>query len=490
MGAWGRLRSLFRRVGRPVWSEVVLTCNEGSVSERTLWTMYGAGLYASVMSAQPRHLGWRTHFAKAVSFAACGQFDASLKAVDAFLRCPGAERERVALAEAIAQFLPKVALDIIDSIREKPLDLQVALLARTSQHDRARQLVESVSVEALKSWPELLLHRSNLSEHDPGVRLEYINRFLAATQLSQVRLRDQSRAPSPVNLAPAALPQAMDGPLVSVLMTVYRTGDRVAAAVESLLAQSYRNLELIVVDDASGDETPALLEALARRDARIRLLMLPRNVGTYAAKLIALAQAQGEFVTCHDSDDWSHPEKIARQVAPLLENERLICTVSNWVRMEDSGLFYARQVHPLGRLNPSSPLFRRKRVLSEAGAWDCVRTGADSEFLARLRVVFGARAVKKVAQPLSFGSHRADSLMTCSRTGYSEEGISPQRLEYWEAWSRWHVAQLVEGRKPHMSPDVMEAARKRPFSVPASLYVPAADVEACVRALASQSTQS
>ncbi|MGM3372065.1 glycosyltransferase family 2 protein, partial [Escherichia coli] len=72
-------------------------------------------------------------------------------------------------------------------------------------------------------------------------------------------------------------------------------------------------------------------------------------------------------MTCHDSDDWSHPEKLFRQISPLLLNHKLICSISDWIRLQDNGIFYARAVYPLKRLNPSSLLFRRADVLQKAG---------------------------------------------------------------------------------------------------------------------------
>jgi hypothetical protein len=452
--------------------------------------MYRLGMYATVAQAKPRESGWQVHFAKAVSCSATGQQACAKDALRAFLAGAPAKERQLELAEALAQFFPTEALTLADAVQDPPTSLISALCLRDAQHTRAQALLGSTTPEALRACPDLWLLQTNAFGGTPAEQLERLNAYLAAHGLSPVQLRDGDKPPSPVNVVQAQVPVAVQGPLVTVLMTTFRTGGRAAVAIESVLAQSYRNLEIIVVDDASGDQTPALVEALARRDARVRLLVLPRNVGTFAAKLIGLSQAQGKFVTCHDSDDWSHPEKIARQVAPLLEDERLVCTVSNWVRMHDDGQFYARQVYPLTRLNPSSPLFRRERVLREAGAWDCVRTGADSEFLARLRVVFGPRAIRKIAQPLSLGSHRADSLMTCSRTGYTETGLSPQRLDYWEAWSHWHIAQLAKGRKPHVPPDAVAAAKARPFPVPDGLNVPVADVEACLRELRRQSTHN
>jgi len=63
------------------------------------------------------------------------------------------------------------------------------------------------------------------------------------------------------------------------------------------------------------------------------------------------------------------------------------------------------------RINSASPLCRKWRVLEHARVWDWVRAGADSEFLARLVLVFGHRGMRRIKKPLTFGSHRPDSLI-------------------------------------------------------------------------------
>jgi hypothetical protein len=145
--------------------------------------------------------------------------------------------------------------------------------------------------------------------------------------------------------------------------------------------------------------------------------------------------------------------------------------------MQDDGIYYARTVHPLMRINPASPLFRREIVLREAGAWDNVRTGADSEFLARLKLIFGRGAIYRVKAPLAFGSHRPNSLMTAAGTGYDQTGMSFTRLAYWEAWAHWHISEVRQGRNPRLSLDLIA---ERPFGVQASTEVPKADIERCL----------
>lgn len=458
--------------------------NARPLTDLELWAFYRLGMYETIARVPVAELGWQGAFAKTVSLAACGEAEGAKEFLARFQRQPEARARGAVLAEALVPFMPEAALRLIEGQRNVPTALQVAAWLRCGRARDAQRLLDELPPAVFAAQPELHLLRTNASAGGaPAEQLGRLNAFLQAHGVPALRLRDVNRPPSPCNVMAGEPTPEVQGPLVSVVMTTYRTAVRAVAAVESVLAQSYRHLELIVVDDASGDDTIERLQALALRDARLRLVTLPRNVGTYAAKLIGLARARGEFLTCHDSDDWSHPEKIARQVAPLLKDQRLVCTVSNWVRMGDDGRFFARQVYPLTRLNPSSLLFRRERVLREAGAWDCVRTGADSEFLARLKLVFGDKAVRKVAQPLTLGSHRPDSLMNAPDTGYSPTGLSPQRLAYWEAWNRWHIDTLARGRKPFMPADVLTAVKQRPFDVPEELRVRPEDVQACLEGL-------
>lgn len=446
---------------------------------KELWALYRLGMYRSVLASCIDSAHWRVSFAKAVSSAACGEFDNARQFVAAFLTSSGADRERVNLAAALAGYLPEVAVDLLERRRELKPALAAALLLGTGRLEDARTQLAWARASRVKANADLYLLETNALGGDACAQLGRLNAYLGERQVSRLSLRNPLLAPSPTNVAAAGVSKAVDGPLVSILMTTYRTGGRAALAVESLLEQSYRNLDVTVVDDASDDGTLGQLQALEQHCPRLRVIALPRNVGTYAAKLIGLAAVRGEFVMCHDSDDWSHPDRLARQMAPLMADKNLVGTVSDWLRMQDDGRFHARLVYPLARLNPSSLLFRRELVLREAGAWDCVRTGADSEFIARLRVVFGPRAIRKVAQPLSLGSHRPGSLMTAQSTGYTSLGVSPQRLAYWEAWSRWHIDTLARGESLFISADVRTAVAVRRFPAPQELLVAADDVEAC-----------
>jgi succinoglycan biosynthesis protein ExoO len=99
-------------------------------------------------------------------------------------------------------------------------------------------------------------------------------------------------------------------PAVSVLIPVYNGGQWLAAAIESVLSQTLSNLEVLVVDDASEDDTVRIAEEFARRDPRVRLLRQHCNRGQAAARNLALASARGEWVAPVDADDEILPDRL------------------------------------------------------------------------------------------------------------------------------------------------------------------------------------
>jgi len=102
--------------------------------------------------------------------------------------------------------------------------------------------------------------------------------------------------------------------LVSVVIPTYNRAELTKRAVQSVLSQSYRNLELIVVDDGSTDNTAAVMESLA--DSRIKYVF-QKNSGACVARNNGIAHAAGEYIAFHDSDDIWHGNKLEKQIAVL-----------------------------------------------------------------------------------------------------------------------------------------------------------------------------
>jgi glycosyltransferase involved in cell wall biosynthesis len=105
-------------------------------------------------------------------------------------------------------------------------------------------------------------------------------------------------------------------PRITVLMPVYQAERFLEEAVESILAQSFEDFELLALDDGSTDASPRILEALAGRDARIRVRRT-EHAGLVTQLNRGLAEARGEFVARMDADDVSHPERFERQLVYL-----------------------------------------------------------------------------------------------------------------------------------------------------------------------------
>ena len=135
--------------------------------------------------------------------------------------------------------------------------------------------------------------------------------------------------------------------LVSVVMPAHNSQSSLSESVQSVLAQTYRDWELIIVDDASRDGTLVLARQLASNDPRIRVLPLEQNVGVAEARNRGIGAALGQYLAFLDSDDLWLPKHLGRQLESL-------------ARGPDLGLVYANGVHfeenvPLGTTFASVP---------------------------------------------------------------------------------------------------------------------------------------
>jgi hypothetical protein len=248
---------------------------------------------------------------------------------------------------------------------------------------------------------------------------------------------------------------------ISVIMTAFNSIATIEAAIDSVLAQRGVTLELIVIDDGSTDETRERLAARAAAEPRLRVVMTPRNMGTYAAKNHGIAIAQHPLIAFHDSDDWMHPMHLHRQAEKLLAG--YTCTTSQWLRMRADGHVIRRRAGGYTHLNPASTLFRRA-VTDEMGPFDFVRTGADAEYLTRIQLRYGWSSVLQMEDCLALGLHHEGSLTRSGATAFDEHRYSPVRLAYTEAWVEHHLAQMEQRREI-----ALRTQHERPFEVPTEI---------------------
>ncbi|NJP08247.1 MAG: glycosyltransferase family 2 protein [Leptolyngbyaceae cyanobacterium RU_5_1] len=118
-------------------------------------------------------------------------------------------------------------------------------------------------------------------------------------------------------------------PLVSVVIPAYNAEDFIERTLRSVLAQTYRNIEVLVVDDGSTDRTAAIVRRIANQDSRVRLLQQV-NIGVAAARNLAIQHASGEFIAPIDADDIWYPKNLEKQVNCALEGGSLVGVVYSW----------------------------------------------------------------------------------------------------------------------------------------------------------------
>ena len=128
----------------------------------------------------------------------------------------------------------------------------------------------------------------------------------------------------------------MSSPLISVLMPVYNAERYVAEAVESILGQTFRDFEFIIIDDGSTDRSLEILQRYAQQDPRIRLSSRP-NMGLAKTLNEGLALARGEFIARMDADDVSLPGRFARQIDYLSEHEECVAVGTQVLYVEPYG---------------------------------------------------------------------------------------------------------------------------------------------------------
>lgn len=129
----------------------------------------------------------------------------------------------------------------------------------------------------------------------------------------------------------------MNKPLVSVIIPCYNAEKYVEEAIRSVMTQTYPNLEIILTDDCSSDNTLMILETLAAEDSRIKVIKNEENLKIVKSLNNMIGIAQGKYIARMDADDISLPERIEKQVSFLESNpEYGLCGTNAW-HIDESG---------------------------------------------------------------------------------------------------------------------------------------------------------
>jgi glycosyltransferase involved in cell wall biosynthesis len=188
-------------------------------------------------------------------------------------------------------------------------------------------------------------------------------------------------------------------PKVSVVLPVYNVAAHISSTIESLLKQTFRDFELLVLDDCSTDSTVAQVQAFT--DPRVRLIQNQYNLGRAGTDNAAFAYVKGEYIAKMDGDDLCHPARLAQQVAYLDANPT-VNVVGSWMQNFGASKFLNRypadpataQVLTLFTLPTGNPsVMLRTNLFREQGmSYNSeLRQSEDYDFFARyirqLRIV-------------------------------------------------------------------------------------------------------
>ena len=222
---------------------------------------------------------------------------------------------------------------------------------------------------------------------------------------------------------------------VTVIMTTYNSSKTVEGALNSISKQTYPNIELIIIDDASTDNTVQLIERFIKKNKRleIKLFRAKKNCGTYFCRNYAITKSTGTYITGHDSDDTCSPVYLDALMKPHLmkgRNSNLKVTQVTTYRRGN------QKQQNAGGIRCAISACYRKTLISDVGFFDSVRFAADSEWRLRVQRIYGKDSVITVSDKvLYFASSNEDGLTRQTKTGLQSEA----RKLYGSNFRNWHL---------------------------------------------------
>lgn len=361
-----------------------------------------------------------------------------------------------------ALFLADLGIDLFGARHTPPRQqgLHAQLAYHHSQFQRTRQLLD-----AYKRVPQSIRDALELDLLNPFVAGPYadhdawIRRLCGFLPGEGVAIAERGKFPPFDGLTGFAGYGVDSEQLISVIVTSYKPDHGLITAVKSLAQQTWRNLEIVVIDDGSPPEHDAWLQLAADTDPRVQVKKLEVNLGTYGARNAGLHTATGSLITFLDSDDWSHPQRLEHQAAALAEDPELVAVQSDLLNITDQ-LTVTQPGHRPLFSNASSLMFRRQAVIGRIGDFDDVRKAADNEYIRRMRAVFGTTAIRRLSGEVHILRRLAPESL--SHSEFRGSWAHPARAAYWSGYHHWHE-RIRDGVADPRLPSV---TKQRPFRAP------------------------
>lgn len=360
-------------------------------------------------------------------------------------------------------------------------------VALAGDHERAIALADAHLIPDLAYTANILRANAALVQTDETAWQHHLNSYLKHFDVAPIKLQGTGSIFD--RLACDPLPEVTGGPLISVIMPAWNAEKMVRKAALSILNQTWRNLELLIVDDCSTDGTWAVLQQIAASDSRVKIMRNKVNVGPYVSKNIALMQAKGEWMTGHDADDWAHPQRLEKHMNYLILAEgRIPASRAYMLRIDTTGRFAGISLATSEKIDGVfqrcgiSTIYQMAFFRENIGAYDCARFGADNELVSRIQLTTGRdidefRNLSMICQSIE-GSLTNNSVFGVG----GQYGVTPGRKAYKSAWQEAHTA-LGPGKwTRYVFPPNNSKLISAPFNKPQVANVP---TEAILSALPS-----
>ncbi len=187
-----------------------------------------------------------------------------------------------------------------------------------------------------------------------------------------------------------------NNPLVTVYMPTHNRSDLLPRAIESVLNQTYKNLELIVVDDGSKDNTIEILEKYSKKDTRVRFFRHEKAKGACAARNLAIENAKGQYITGLDDDDLFEEDRLSYFMENLNDRFSFITTPLIQYYSEDNKKIFRSKKSIVTKKEilyenvVGNQVFTKTEILKKLGGFDIeFKAWQDYEMWTRIVIAYG-----------------------------------------------------------------------------------------------------
>jgi hypothetical protein len=395
-----------------------------------------------------------------------GQLEEALRLLDAPSDDPALELEAASLAADCLCWLGqgRLALSRVAAIFDRGMQTSSTLIRLGS----ARSLIESSK------------------NHGSGWLIAELNRLYLDDGFVTVSRRSVDHPPGLDNLQGIPPPFALNGvePLISVIVPSRDAETTIGSTLESLLSQSWSNLEIVVVDAGSSDDTVIVAQSLAEEDRRIRVVTDVTTDNRWTALNAGLNHARGEYLTTIEDASWSHPQRIEAQALALLSDPGCVASGVSMLKVGRRDFIHrpltAVPRESLIEIDPITMMYRAAAV-ADLGMWDAYGALPAEEYSERARQLFGGDSMRWVVPrvPLHLVDGELPTLCDQTVRNRPESAFGTEHL-YREAYRRWHSSDMFPASLPLEHSVEMHQVPSQPASTAGNLPEPPDPVDAAL----------